>query len=216
MMGTPAYMAPEQVLGEDIDARADLYAMGVVLYHLADGKLPFKGHTPFEMAAVAAPRPAHAGARPCAPSFRRGSRQVLAMARSLASRSAGFRARRPSVRRCVAAWRTCRSRWRRRCRFRRSSSPRQCRARWRCRRSGSGCVRRRAGARARTSALSPNRRGGRAFQTRFRRRLRSDALDAAGDGRCTPVAPTTVADSTRSCTPKRAAAAAHQPPAHLD
>ena len=50
MMGTPAYMAPEQVLGEDIDARADLYAMGVVLYHLLTGLLPFKGHTPFEMA----------------------------------------------------------------------------------------------------------------------------------------------------------------------
>jgi serine/threonine-protein kinase len=50
MMGTPAYMAPEQVLGEDIDARADLYAMGVVLYHLLTGQLPFRGHTPFEMA----------------------------------------------------------------------------------------------------------------------------------------------------------------------
>ena len=50
MMGTPAYMAPEQVLGEDIDARADLYAMGVVLYHLLTGQLPFKGDTPFEMA----------------------------------------------------------------------------------------------------------------------------------------------------------------------
>jgi serine/threonine-protein kinase len=50
MMGTPAYMAPEQVLGEDIDARADLYAMGVVLYHLLTAQLPFKGHTPFEMA----------------------------------------------------------------------------------------------------------------------------------------------------------------------
>src|SRR5262245_41305898 len=41
MMGTPAYMAPEQVLGEDIDARADLYAMGVVLYHLLTAQLPF-------------------------------------------------------------------------------------------------------------------------------------------------------------------------------
>ncbi len=50
MMGTPAYMAPEQVLGHEIDARADLYAMGVVLYRLTTGKLPFKGDTPFAMA----------------------------------------------------------------------------------------------------------------------------------------------------------------------
>jgi serine/threonine-protein kinase len=50
MMGTPAYMAPEQVMGHEIDARADLYAMGVVLYRLTTGRLPFKGDTPFAMA----------------------------------------------------------------------------------------------------------------------------------------------------------------------
>jgi Protein kinase domain len=49
-MGTPAYMAPEQVMGTDVDARADLYAMGVVFYRLTVGKLPFKGETPFAMA----------------------------------------------------------------------------------------------------------------------------------------------------------------------
>jgi serine/threonine-protein kinase len=50
MMGTPAYMSPEQVKGQEIDARADLYAMGVVFYRLSTGKLPFKGDTPFAMA----------------------------------------------------------------------------------------------------------------------------------------------------------------------
>lgn len=50
MMGTPAYMAPEQVLGHEIDARADIYAMGVVLYRLIAAQLPFKGETPFAMA----------------------------------------------------------------------------------------------------------------------------------------------------------------------
>ena len=49
MMGTPAYMAPEQVRGGEIDARADLYAMGVVFYRLTTSKLPFKGDTAFSM-----------------------------------------------------------------------------------------------------------------------------------------------------------------------
>ena len=40
MMGTPAYMAPEQVLATDIDARAELYSIGVVLYRLLSGSLP--------------------------------------------------------------------------------------------------------------------------------------------------------------------------------
>ena len=50
MMGTPAYMAPEQVMGHEIDARADLYAMGVVFYRLTTARLPFRGDTPFAMA----------------------------------------------------------------------------------------------------------------------------------------------------------------------
>jgi hypothetical protein len=47
MMGTPSYMAPEQVRGGDIDARTDLYSMGVVFYRLCTAKLPFKGDTAF-------------------------------------------------------------------------------------------------------------------------------------------------------------------------
>jgi serine/threonine-protein kinase len=49
MMGTPAYMAPEQVMGQDVDGRADLYAVGVVLYRLLTGNLPFKADTAIAM-----------------------------------------------------------------------------------------------------------------------------------------------------------------------
>ena len=49
MMGTPAYMAPEQVMGRDVDARADLYAIGVVVYRLLSGQLPFEADTAIAM-----------------------------------------------------------------------------------------------------------------------------------------------------------------------
>jgi len=49
MMGTPAYMAPEQVLGQEIDGRADLYSVGVVLYRLLTGALPLNADTAIGM-----------------------------------------------------------------------------------------------------------------------------------------------------------------------
>jgi serine/threonine-protein kinase len=49
MMGTPAYMAPEQVMAIDVDARADIYACGVVFYRLLTGQLPFQADTAIGM-----------------------------------------------------------------------------------------------------------------------------------------------------------------------
>jgi serine/threonine protein kinase len=47
--GTLAYMAPELLLGKDSDVRTDIWSMGVLLYELAAGALPFQGRTGFEL-----------------------------------------------------------------------------------------------------------------------------------------------------------------------
>lgn len=49
-MGTPDYMAPEQVMGGNVDARADLYSLGVILYQMVTGTTPFKADMPMQVA----------------------------------------------------------------------------------------------------------------------------------------------------------------------
>jgi hypothetical protein len=68
-VGSPYYAAPEQAMGETVDIRADLYSLGVVIYRMLSGELPFNGHTPWAIANqhIAATPPPLADRRPDLP-----------------------------------------------------------------------------------------------------------------------------------------------------
>jgi hypothetical protein len=69
VLGTPAYMAPEQALGDAVDERADVYALGALLYHVLSGERPYRGTSADEVLAnvISGPPPALAERSPGVP-----------------------------------------------------------------------------------------------------------------------------------------------------
>ncbi len=79
IMGTPHYMSPEQARGQRVDIRSDLYGLGVTLYQMLTGGLPFEADTPWEIIRL------HIEARP--PALRRGHPNIPRQLESVVSRS---------------------------------------------------------------------------------------------------------------------------------
>ncbi|MFC2160168.1 protein kinase [Acidobacteriota bacterium] len=61
IIGTPEYMSPEQAEAKEIDQRSDIYSLGIILYEMTTGRIPFEGETPLSVAMK------HKGERPLDP-----------------------------------------------------------------------------------------------------------------------------------------------------
>ena len=97
VLGTPKYLAPEQVQGHEPDARADLYSVGVVLFEMLAGGPPFKATTDMATALAHVQQPAPASGQPQARPATRAGRSGRRTARK-GSRQAGALGSRPGRR----------------------------------------------------------------------------------------------------------------------
>jgi serine/threonine protein kinase len=79
VIGTPYYMSPEQALGGDVDGRSDLYSLGVVLFEMLTGRVPFKGESPVATLSMHASLPVPS-ARELNPALTEGIDRVIRIA----------------------------------------------------------------------------------------------------------------------------------------
>ena len=79
VMGTPRYMSPEQARGEKVDARTDIFSLGVMLYEMVAGQAPFSGATSNEVIA-AIMRDAHQPLAECSPDAPPGLERIVSRA----------------------------------------------------------------------------------------------------------------------------------------